>query len=86
MKNLSLCPSCHCMTKTIKGFCGKCKKKKKEDLLYYSGKETHDAFMKDTEERTIKQVIKYLEDRGYKVTKKTETKGFTHQEVKDEAN
>jgi len=25
---ISLCKSCYCMTKTIKGKCGKCKKKK----------------------------------------------------------
>jgi hypothetical protein len=26
--NLSLCSECYCMTKTIKGKCGKCKKTK----------------------------------------------------------
>jgi len=27
---ISLCPNCFCMTKTIKGICGKCKEKKNE--------------------------------------------------------
>lgn len=45
------------------------------DLLYFAGKESHNALVKDTKERTIKQVIKYLEDRGYKVIKKTESNG-----------
>lgn len=29
--NLSQCPYCFCMTKTINGKCGKCKKSKKEE-------------------------------------------------------
>ena len=28
IKELSLCPHCFCITKTIKGKCGKCKKRK----------------------------------------------------------
>jgi len=28
--DISLCPNCGCMTHTIRGLCGKCKKPKKE--------------------------------------------------------
>ncbi len=28
MHTISLCPHCYCMTKTIRGLCGKCHKEK----------------------------------------------------------
>jgi len=29
MDEISQCPNCHCMTKTINNYCGKCKKSKR---------------------------------------------------------
>ena len=46
------------------------------NLKYFAGKETHDALVKSTEQKTIKQIIKYLKERGYKVTKKENKNGM----------
>jgi len=40
MEEISLCPNCYCMTKTVKGICGKCYKRKeiimKKFRIYFS--------------------------------------------------
>ncbi len=52
----------------------------KKSYYVFEGKETDNELIKNTEERTIKKFIKYLEKKGYKVTKKTLNDGFAKQE------
>lgn len=66
MKEISLCESCHCMTKTIKGKCGKCGAEKiipLSEKVWNDGEEgCHNMFYEEDVKNSLNNFLKELEE------------------------